>query len=222
METRLSFAGLRLKDWFLFRKAKGVRLSPAVLPKIGIKIETSCAPGLQVSPVLVDALLLFLEGRGYRNGQVFVADHNLMALRSAGFAKGSGPPRFFKGYPLFCSEDKSYFNSDWYHDSPLPPTPQDRVRFFLRYPKDREKRLIEERKSYLPSRLFLGEVHWINLAVAMDSLNLAIDGAAANFSLGGSTMLRDFWRNQRWLLRPLPKYSPFLRFGKNGSFQSST
>ena len=163
----------------------GVRLSPAVLPKIGIKIETSCAPGLQVSPVLVDALLLFLEGRGYRNGQVFVADHNLMALRSAGFAKGSGPPRFFKGYPLFCSEDKSFFNSDWYHDSPLPPTPQDRVRFFLRYPKDREKRLIEERKSYLPSRLFLGEVHWINLAVAMDSLNLAIDGAAANFSLGG-------------------------------------
>ena len=163
----------------------GVRLNPAVLPKIGIKIETSCAPGLQVSPVLVDALLLFLKGRGYRDDQVFIADYDLMTLRSAGFAGNSGPPRFFKGYQVFCSEDKSFFNEEWYHDSPMPPTPQDRVRFFLRYPKDREKRIVEERKSYLPSRLFLGEVHWINLAVAMDSPNLGIDGAAANFSLGG-------------------------------------
>ena len=170
----------------------GVRLNPSVLPRIGIKIETSCAPGLQVSPVLVDALLLFLKGRGYRNDQVFVADHDLMTLRSAGFVQGSGNPRFFKGYPLYCSEDNSFFDSDWYHDSPMPPTPQDRVRFFLRYPKDREKRVVEERKSYLPARLFLGDVHWINLAVAMDSLNLGIDGAAANFSLGAIDNARRF------------------------------
>jgi hypothetical protein len=170
----------------------GVRLNPASLPKIGIKIETSCSPGLQVSPVLVDALLLFLKERGYRNDQVFLADHDLMTLRSAGFAKGSGNLRFFRGYPLYCSEDKFFFNPDWYHDSPMPPTPQDRVRFFLRYPHDREKRIAEERKSYLPARLFLDDVHWINLAVAMDSLNLGIDGAAANFSLGAIDNARRF------------------------------
>lgn len=162
----------------------GVRLTPSVLPKIGIKIETSCAPGLQVTPMLVDGLLRLLKERGYRNEQVFIADHDLMTLRSAGFAMGSSTPRLYRGYPLYCSADKSFFNAEWYHDSPMPPTPQDRVRFFLRYPGDREKRVGEERKSYLPARLFLKDVHWINLAVAMDSLNLGIDGAAANFSLG--------------------------------------
>ena len=196
----------------------GVRLSPAVLPKIGIKIETSCAPGLQVSPVLVDALLLFLEGRGYRNGQVFVADHNLMALRSAG-CQGLGPTRFFKGIAL-CSEDKSFFNSDWYHDSPLPPTPQDRVRFFLRYPEDREKRLIEERKDCRHVH-FLGEVHWISLAVAMDSLVLTIDRAAATLSLGGSAMLRDFWRNNVGSCGRC-RNTRHSKIWQNGSFQSST
>ena len=66
----------------------------------------------------------------------------------------------------------------------MPPSPHDRSRFFLRFPLKREKRIEEERKSYLPALLFLGDVHWINLAVAMDSVNMGINGAATNLSLG--------------------------------------
>jgi len=177
---------------FLSERKGGGRLNPSTVPKIGIKIETSCAPGLQVSPALVDALLIFLKGRGYGQDLVFIADFDLMSLRLAGFAKNSNTPRFFGGYPLYCSDDKSFFNSDWYHDSPMPPTPQDRVRLFLRYPNDRKRRVAEERKSYLPACFFLGDVHWINLSVAMDSLNLGIDGAAANFSMGSIDNARRF------------------------------
>ena len=46
-------------------KKGGFELSPSVIRRIGIKIETSCAPGLQVSTSLVDALLLLLKKRGY-------------------------------------------------------------------------------------------------------------------------------------------------------------
>ena len=162
----------------------GVRLNPAVLPKIGIKIETSCAPGLQVSPVLVDALLLFLKGRGYRDDQVFIADYDLMTLRSAGFAGNSGPPRFFKGYQVFCSEDKSFSTRNGITTSNASDTSRSGP-FFSPLSQGPGKKNCRGEKELFAVASFLGEVHWINLAVAMDSPNLGIDGAAANFSLGG-------------------------------------
>ena len=165
-------------------KKGGFKLSPAVIRRIGIKIETSCAPGLQVSSALVDALLLLLKDRGYRENQVFLADQDLHNLKMAGFAKGGSAPQTYRGYRMFCSADKGFFDPDWFHDSAMPPSPHDRSRFFLRFPLKREKRIEEERKSYLPALLFLGDVHWINLAVAMDSVNMGINGSATNLSLG--------------------------------------
>jgi hypothetical protein len=165
-------------------KKGGFELSPSVIRKIGIKIETSCAPGLQVSTSLVDALLLLLKKRGYHENQVFLADQDLQDLKMAGFAKGASDNRTYRGHRLFCSVDKEFFDSDWFHDSPMPPTIHDRARFFLRFPTNREKRIEEERKSYLPALLFLGDVYWINLAVAMDSVNMGINGASTNLSLG--------------------------------------
>lgn len=165
-------------------KKGGFELSPSVIRRIGIKIETSCAPGLQVSTSLVDALLLLLKKRGYRENQVFLADQDLQDLKMAGFAKGVSDNRTYHGHRLFCSVDKGFFDPDWFHDSPMPPTIHDRARFFLRFPTNREKRIEEERKSYLPALLFLGDVYWINLAVAMDSVTMGINGASANLSLG--------------------------------------
>ena len=165
-------------------KKGGFVLSPSVIRRIGIKIETSCAPGLQVSTSLVDGLLLLLKKRGYREDQVFLADQDLQKLKMAGFAKGPSDARNYRGHRLFCSVDKEFFDPDWFHDSPMPPTTHDRARFFLRFPTDREKRIEEERRSYLPSLLFLGDVYWINLAVAMDSPPIGIDGASTNLSLG--------------------------------------
>lgn len=165
-------------------KKGGFVLSPSVIRRIGIKIETSCAPGLQVSTSLVDGLLLLLKKRGYREDQVFLADQDFQKLKMAGFAKGASDVRNYRGHRLFCSVDKEFFDPDWFHDSPMPPTTHDRARFFLRFPTDREKRIEEERRSYLPSLLFLGDVYWINLAVAMDSPPIGIDGASTNLSLG--------------------------------------
>ena len=102
----------------------------------------------------------------------------------AGFTKGESDLRNYRGHRLFCSTDKEFFDSEWFHDSPMPPTTHDRARFFLRFPTDRKKRIEEERRSYLPTLLFLGEVYWINLAVAMDSVTMGIDGASTNLSLG--------------------------------------
>ena len=176
-----------------FYEARGGRmLYPKLLPKIGIKLETSCAPGIQVSPALVDALLLFLEERGYLKEQVFIVGNDPFELKVAGFSSGGGIPLFYKGYRLYTSEDETYYNPNWFHESPLPPTPNDRARFFLRYPRNLKKRVEEERKSYLPARLFLGDVYWINLAVAMDSLHMGIDGAVANLSLGAVDNSRRF------------------------------
>ena len=168
----------------LSEKKGGFKLSPTVIRRIGIKIETSCAPGLQVSHALVDALLLLLKDRGYREDQVFLADQDLHALKMAGFVKGGNDTQTYGGYRVFSATDKGFFDPDWFHDSSMPPSPHDRSRFFLRFPLNREKRIEEERKSYLPALLFLEDVHWINLAVAMDSVNMGINGAATNLSLG--------------------------------------
>lgn len=176
---------LALEKLVAFSEKKGgISLSPSSIGRIGIKIETSCAPGLQVSPALVEGLLLLLKKRGYQENQVFLADLDLQNLKMAGFAKGAGDVRTYRGHRLFCSTDKGFFNPDWFHDSPMPPTIHDRARFFLRFPSDRKKRVAEERKSYLPALLFLEDVYWINLSVAMDSVNLGINGAATNLSLG--------------------------------------
>jgi hypothetical protein len=177
--------GVAIEKLVAFSEKKGgVNLSPSSIRKIGIKVETSCAPGLQVSPALVDALLLLLKKRGYQENQVFLADQDLQDLKMAGFAKREGDIRTYRGHRLFCSTDEGFFDPDWFHDSPMPPTIHDRARFFLRFPSDRKKRIEEERKSYLPSLLFLGDVYWINLSVAMDSVNMGINGAATNLSLG--------------------------------------
>lgn len=178
-------------------KKGGFKLSPSEIRKIGIKIETSCAPGLQVSSSLVDALLFLLKKRGYREEQVFLADQDLQNLKMAGFAKGESDVRNYRGYRLFCSTDKGFFDPGWFHDSSMPPTIHDRARFFLRFPSDRKKRIEEERKSYLPALLFLGDVYWINLAVAMDSVNMGINGASTNLSLGAID------NYQRFLAKPI-------------------
>ena len=168
----------------------GVRVIPSVVPEIGIKIETTCAPGLQVSPMLVDGLLSFLRSRGYAAGDVFLAGQSRRNLRMGGFLAPSAAG-FYRGHRLYSSDDKGFFDDRWFHDSPMPPTTHDRARFFLRF-ADRQRRNEEERKSYLPARLFLGDTHWINLAVAMDNLNLGIAAAAANMSLGAIDNYRRF------------------------------
>ena len=53
----------------------------------------------------------------------------------------------------------------------------------MQFPYELEKRIAEERKSYIPSALLDPQTYWINLAVIMDDTNLGISGTASNMSL---------------------------------------
>ena len=174
----------------------GPNLKPSQISSIAIKLNTLHAPGLQVSPFLVNALLEFLSSRGYRNEQIFLVDRDEVSIVRGGFISPIASNNFYRGYRVFSSLNKNYYNPIWVHDSPMPPTIHDRARFFLQYPQDRLMRLAEERKSYLPSLLFLNDVFWINLAVAMDHLSLGIEGASANITTGGIS------NHQRFLNKP--------------------
>jgi hypothetical protein len=165
-------------------KNGGPNLRPSQISNIAIKINTTHAPGLKVSPLLIDALLDFLSGRGYDKRQIFLVDRDEISMVKAGLISPRKINDFYRGYQVFSSHNQNYYNPVWVHDSPMPPTIHDRARFFLKFPQNRMQRLAEERKSYLPSLLFLNDVFWINLTVAMDHLTLGIDGASSNITTG--------------------------------------
>ena len=170
----------------------GLILNPKVIPSIGIKIKTQLAPGLQVSPDLLNALLKILSARGYQSNQIFIADRDLKSLIEAGFNVPGQDISKYQNFNLYSSQDSQYYHEDWFHDSPMPPTLHDRTRFFIDFPLDRNRRLQEERKSYLPSLFFLKNVFWINLAVASDHINLGINGASANMTTGAISNYQRF------------------------------
>lgn len=174
-----------VRSLILFNELKGgVQLQPDRQSKVGIKLSTHFAPGLATSRPLVDALLDLLKARGFAPESVFLLDLESRGLRRSGFL----PPRSkggnrYRGHPVVALDSRTYFDERWFHDSPMPPSTDYRARLSLRYPRDREVRLREERRSYLPAPLFLEDAFWINLPVAIDSRSLGIDAAVGNASL---------------------------------------
>ncbi len=168
----------------LFHEIKGgVELRPENQERIGLKVSTRHAPGLSTPPRLVNAVLSFLRLRGFDSEDVFLLDLDAGNLRNGGFLPPiSSGKKTYRGHRVLDLDSRRYFDSDWFHDSPLPPTPDFRARIALRFPQDRASRLREERRSYLPIPLFLG-AHWIGLPVASDDRSIGIDGASANGSL---------------------------------------
>jgi hypothetical protein len=174
-----------LKKLFSASESRGgVVLDPENFPSIGIKIKTRMAPGLQVSNRFLDAVLDILRFRGYSSEQIFLADRDSISLKNAGFYSTIPKHNTYRNHLVFSSSDERYYHKEWYYDSSMPPSLHDRTKFFIDFPFNRERRLQEERKSYLPSLLFLKNVFWINLAVVVDSINIGIDGAAANVTTG--------------------------------------
>ena len=182
-----------LEKLFLTAESKGgSKIIPSQFPRIALKIKSAYAPGLQVSRSLVDALLAVLRKRGYGEDQILLVDREREGLVSGGFLVVGQTNNRYQGYPVVCSVDQAYYNPIWFHDSPMPPTLHDRARLFLRYPFDREMRMKEERKSFLPRILFEKDTFWISLAVATDNLHLGIDGASANMTTGAISNFQRF------------------------------
>ena len=164
-------------------RIREIEISPDNYPKIVLKLDTSAAPGIHTSSLLVDAILEFLRNRGYAKEEVdLLCFHFEQLIRSKSYSlytKG----RFYKGHKIQTPQDRGFFKNDWYHDSSMPPQLHDRAKFFLQFPYELEKRIAEERKSYIPSALLDPQTYWINLAVIMDDTNLGISGTASNMSL---------------------------------------
>lgn len=167
-----------------YEASAGVKLTPESRPEIGLKLSTRFAPGLATPRRLVDALLDLLSKRGYERDAVFLLDLEERGLRRAGFMPPPGETvRRYRGHPVYALDEGKRFHEEWFHDSPLPPAKDFRARLTLRFPGDREARLREERRSYLPAPLFLEEAYWINLPVLMDAVHLGVDAAVSNASL---------------------------------------
>ena len=165
-----------------FESDHSIRIDPEKYPQIAIKVETGLAPGIQTSKGLLDGILEFLKVRGFEKQNIMIFDREPDGLKSAGFLSGSGL-NLYNGYQVLHAMNDKYFMADWYHDSPLPPTSFDRAKFILQYPSSPERRIQEERRSYLLAMLFK-DAYWINLAVPMDDVFLGLDGAASNITLG--------------------------------------
>ena len=182
-----------LEKLFLTAESNGgSKIIPSQFPRIALKIKSAYAPGLQVSRSLVDALLAVLRKRGYGDDQILLVDREREGLVSGGFLVAGQTNSRYQGHAVVCSVDQAYYNPVWFHDSPMPPTLHDRARLFLRYPFDREMRMKEERKSFLPRILFEKDTFWISLAVATDNLYLGIDGASANMTTGAISNFQRF------------------------------
>ena len=182
-----------LEKLFLTAESKGgSKIIPSQFPRIALKIKSAYAPGLQVSRSLVDALLAVLRKRGYGEDQILLVDREREGLVSGGFLVAGQANNRYQGHTVVCTVDQAYYNPVWFHDSPMPPTLHDRARLFLRYPFDREMRMKEERKSFLPRILFEKDTFWISLAVATDNLYLGIDGASANMTTGAISNFQRF------------------------------
>lgn len=168
----------------IFEEKNEKEINPTNFPKIAIKLDTTAAPGLQVSQNLINGLLKVLQERKFSKDQVVFVAMMPENLKISGFLEYDRKSFFYKGYRVHTPNDPDFYNSAWFHDSAMPPKIYDRARFFLNFPFERKKRLKEERRSYIP-RIFLNdEVYWINLAVAMDDVCLGVNGAAVNMSLG--------------------------------------
>tara|TARA_B100001093_G_scaffold123627_1_gene116209 strand:- start:45 stop:1139 length:1095 start_codon:yes stop_codon:yes gene_type:complete len=175
-----------------YEKRNTKLVTPKNYPKIVIKLDTIAAPGLQVSRNLIDGLLEILLTRGFSTDQVDFIAMKPENLKLSGYCHDLAGSLSYRGHVIRTPLDLEFFDSAWFHDSAMPPKEYDRAKFFLSYPLDRNKRLEEERKSYLPKIFFGDQIYWINLAVAMDDANLGVDGAAINMSLGTVSNFRRF------------------------------
>ncbi|MBL63328.1 MAG: hypothetical protein CMI30_07940 [Opitutae bacterium] len=167
-----------------YEKHATATVSPKHFDTIGLKVQTANAPGLATPRALVDAAIDLLRTRGFHLKDLFILDAQSHNLRSAGFlpplSKGGSK---YRGVEVKALDEGSFFRSEWYHESPLPPSSGHVVRVKMAFPNDWEAQIREGRRSYLPTPLLLGKVGWINLPVAKDSASLGVEAAVANASL---------------------------------------
>ena len=181
---RASYGAALTKLVAQFERVAETSLAPERFDSIGIKVQTSNAPGHATPRFLVDALIDVLLQRGFKLENLFLLDLQYRDLRAAGLLPplSAGGDKY-RGVSVKALAQGDFFRPEWFHESPLPPSSSYAVQVRLAHPNEPEAQRREGRRSYLPTPLMLGKVGWINLPVVKDSASLGVAAAVANASL---------------------------------------
>lgn len=165
---------------------QSITINPVNFPLIAIYFDTHKAPGLFIKTNLLKTLIKFLEIRGFAKEEILLVTYQLEYTTIQNIQND------LPGYQVVTSRSEKYFHPDWFHDSPIPPAMGDRAELIIKYPKNLPKRRSLERKSSLPSCLFLSNAYWINLATVTEDYYLGIDGSTTSVTLNASSNTERF------------------------------
>ncbi|MGB0743674.1 MAG: DUF362 domain-containing protein, partial [Opitutales bacterium] len=181
-----------------YEKALDERLAPGQRGKVGLKVNTRGGAGLSTPLALLRAVISSLELRGYERDDIYIVDYSGHNLRSAGIMPPlSSSASRFDGARVLALDSNSFYDPEWFYDSPLPPAFQQEPNLILEgRRRESLQEGMEERKSFLPAPLLFEVDFWINLAVGVDDPSLGIDGALANVTLWNVSNSRRFLVNQ--------------------------
>ena len=167
-----------------YELATDFRCEPGEKRRAGIKIYTNSGAGLRTSMQLVEAVIDFLVSRGYHKSELFIIDQNTDSLWRSGYISSRSAKNWeFEGVPIYALDAGSYYNPDWYYDSPLPSQYVSQIKLKNQGGYDLEKIDNDDRKSFLPVPLLLDVDFWINLPSISDHPELGINGVLANSTL---------------------------------------
>ncbi|MGB0372508.1 MAG: DUF362 domain-containing protein [Opitutales bacterium] len=163
----------------------GERINPGDTGRVALKLYTASGAGLSTPQALVSALGDALQARGFERKNIYLVDYDSRGLKAAGYVAPLSVGSYtFDGMPVIALDEGAYFNDIWFYDNALPPR---RPRSFSSSPILEEERsnivTEEERRSYLPTPLFLDTDFWINLPMFTDHAVMTMNGALVNATL---------------------------------------
>ncbi|WP_309385818.1 hypothetical protein [Cerasicoccus frondis] len=180
-----------------WEKTSGKKLTPGTTGQVGIKVYTASGPGLMTPPNLTKAVIDSLVKRGYSKSSLFIIDNNEQRLRECGYlpSREGMSEETFDDVPVYALDTNKSLTSDvWFYDSNLPS----RERMARAISSGRGFSFEEDpndRKSFLPSKLFLDTDFWINLPTVSDNEALGVSGAIANATLWNVTNNQRFFQS---------------------------
>lgn len=177
-----------------FERERGEPITPGETGIVALKVQTAQGGGLATPLNLVSAVADALVKRGFVREDIRIVDLNTSQLREAQFLPSlSQLETAFEGMSVQPLDSEAYYDPVWFYDNPLPP-PRPRSFGSVTFEDERGERNIteEERRSYLPTNLFLDVDFWINLPVVSDHRILLLHGALTNASVYAVSNTRRF------------------------------
>jgi len=179
-----------------FEEQNNVHFKPGPYKRVGIKVYSRSGPGLSTPHNLVEAVIDFLIEQGYEKKDIFIVDEYARYLRDAGFLPPlSDGGKTFDGTPVLALDSGKYWDVNWFYENALPSREINLFsQVFSPYSNNISSTGVD-RKSFLPTVLFLNVDFWINLPMVTSTEALGIGGAVQNISLWNVSNNSRFFTN---------------------------